>query len=68
MIHKILSKLFSWDYIYWQNNADQGIARVYKTPDNTVYFYRYKSIGLMDKITNQKQVIWLTCKPEKYIT
>lgn len=68
MIYKILNKLFGWDYIYWQNTCAQGIARVYKSPDGIVYYYRYKTTKLIDKITNQKQVIWLTCKPEKYIT
>lgn len=67
MIYKILNKLFGWDYIYWENCADQGTARVYKSPDGIIYYYRYKSTGLIDKITSQKDVIWLTCKAEKYI-
>ena len=66
MIYKLLHKLFGWDYIQWQNFADQGIARVHQTPAGEVYYWRYKSSKVIDKITGYNKVTWLTCKPEKY--
>jgi len=65
-MHKLLNYLFGWDYIYWSNTAASGIARVFVSKDNRVYYYRYKSICLIDEIRELEQVIWLTCKPEKY--
>ena len=68
MSYKIFNFLFDWDYIYWKNSADKGIERVYKTNDNTVYYYRYKLTTVIDIISDKSQVIWLTCMPEKYLT
>lgn len=66
MMYKLLNKLFGWDYIYWQNCADQGVARVHKAIDGTVYYWRYKSIKCADIIHEYHNVMWLTCKPGKY--
>ena len=65
-MYKILNKIFGWDYIYWENNADQGIARVYVAAGGTIYFFRYKSTNFIDRINKQTEVIWLTCLPSKY--
>jgi len=66
-MYKLLHFLFGWDYIYWKNSADRGIARVFLTRDGRCCYYRYKSVGLIDEIKSPAQVLWLTCPPENYI-
>ena len=66
-MYKLLNLLFGWDYIYWDNFADRGIARVHIAGDGTVYYNRYKIMGIIDKIKSKDQVIWLTCTGEKYL-
>ena len=66
MMYKILNKLFGWDYIHWDNFADQGIARVRVSRDGTVYYWRYKNTRVLDYIDDNKRITWLTCKREKY--
>lgn len=65
-MYKIFNKLFGFDYIYWENTADQGVARVFVTKDGNICYWRYRSTRLLDKITNPSQVVWLTCSPTKY--
>lgn len=67
-MYKLLNFLFGWDYIYWRNSIDSGIARIRTSPDGTVWFWRYKSIKVIDKIEYKNDVMWLTCQPEKYLT
>lgn len=65
---RIFNWLFGWDYVYWQNSCDQGIARVRTSKNGDVYIYRYKMTGLIDKIHSPSSVsIWLTCSPDKYL-
>jgi len=59
-------KILGYDYINWSNSADDGVARVFRTPDGKVCYWRYRSIRLLDVIKNKDQVIWLTCPPSKY--
>ncbi len=66
MIYKLLHKIFGWDYIHWENVADYDVARVHKSQDGTVWYWRYKSTNCIDRIDNPKQVVWLTCHPDKY--
>ena len=68
MIYKLLNKLFGWNYIYWRNSADQGVARVFVSRDGKVYYWRYKTTKVMDIITDPKDVVWLTCHPDKYFS
>lgn len=71
---KLWNKLFGWDYIYWQNTADQGIARVHVDGEGNPFYYRYKNIGVIGRIPNPKTKLreweyppmWLTCLPSKY--
>jgi len=63
---KLLKWLFGWDYISWKNSADQGIARVHKDYNGVVYYFRYPITKLVDRITEPKQVIWLTCSPTEF--
>ena len=67
MLYKLLHHLFGWDYIYWQNSCDQGIARVHRSSCGKVFYYRYKCIRIIDVIDQPSEVIWLTCKPSKYL-
>lgn len=67
MIYKILHKVFGWDYVYWRNTVDSGIARVHLTHNGVPFYWRYKTIKLADKITYRNQVMWLTCSPYKYL-
>jgi hypothetical protein len=66
-MYKIWHKLFGWDYVHWSNSYARGISRVRLTPDGTAFYWRYRFIHCLDKITSADQVTWLTCKPEKYI-
>lgn len=66
-MYKIFNWLFGWDYIYWKNSCDQGITRVRKMPDGTVWFYRYRNINYIDVINDPDEVLWLTCLPGKYV-
>jgi len=65
MLYKILHKIFGWDYIYWKNTADEGIARVHVINDG-VFYWRYKNTKILDEITDIDRVVWLTCSPLKY--
>jgi len=67
MIYKLLNKKFGWDYIAWENCAGGGIARVHRSPDGRVYYWRYKCTRVADIIETKDQVLWLTCEPEKYL-
>ena len=64
---KFWNKLFGWDYIFWNNTADQGIARVYKDGNNNPYYFQYRVLNLIEPIRKESDVIWLTCKSNKYI-
>lgn len=64
---RIFNFLFGWDYIVWENSADQGVARVHKSPDGVVWYWRYRLINVVDKIKTPDQVTWLTCKSSKYL-
>lgn len=68
-MYRLLNFLFGWDYIYWKNSVDQGIARVHIAGDGTVYYHRYKIVNfkVIDKIKSKDQVMWLTCKGDKYL-
>lgn len=65
-MYKLLNKLFGWDYIHWENNADRGVARVHQSPDGTVWYWRYKITKCLDVIPGTNKVVWLTCEPTKY--
>ena len=67
-MYKIFNYLFGWDYVYWTNTADRGIARVFITGDGSVCYYRYSVSGLIDVIQEPKQVVWLTCNSTKYFS
>lgn len=67
MIWKFFHFLFKWDYIQWRTTADQGIARVYIDGMGRCFYWRYHKIQVADIIKSPNQVIWLTCKPDKYM-
>lgn len=64
---RLLHRLFGYDYIQWRNSADQGVARVRLDGMGRAYYWRYESIKVIGFITDPKEVVWLTCSPEKYI-
>lgn len=66
MIYSILHLLLGWDYIHWGNLVDQGVARVRVDGHGRVWYWRYRSINVADVIHKPDDVLWLTCKPEKY--
>lgn len=66
MLWPILHRLFGWDYIAWNNGVDQGIARVHRDGTGAAYYWRYRSIRVIDVIKTVDQVLWLTCRPSKY--
>jgi hypothetical protein len=63
--------MFGWDYIYWQNISGNGIARIHVDAECNPYYYRYKSINLIDKLTKEHiahyGIIFLTCDRKKYV-
>jgi hypothetical protein len=63
---KLWHRLFGWDYIHWENSADEGIARIQKGYNGEVFYWRYKITSVADKITTAENVIWLTCEPRKW--
>lgn len=65
-MYKIMNFLFGYDYIQWENCADQGVARVFKLSSGKIVYWRYKSTSTMDEIKNSNQVNWLTCHPSKF--
>jgi hypothetical protein len=67
MMYKLKHWLFGWDYIAWSNTAHQGIARIQKDHNGRVWYWRYRKTEVADVITNADQVLWLTCKPQKYL-
>lgn len=40
-MYKLKHKLFGWDYIIWNNDADSGIARVITLKDGKIGYWRY---------------------------
>ena len=66
-MYQLLHWLFGWDYIQWRNSADRGIARVRLDGAGRVWYWRYRNLALADEIRDAKQVLWLTCSPDKYI-
>jgi len=65
-MYKLKKLLFGWDYIYWSNSCDNGIAKIFITKCGKIVYYRYKITKLIDVIKNPNEVIWLTCHPNKY--
>ena len=65
MLYQVLKYFFDWDYIFWRNTADCGVARVHKSPEGTCFYFRYKSTSVVDRIHSVDQVTWLTCCPYK---
>ena len=65
-MYRIFNFLFGWDYIYWSNTADQGIARIYSAQDYKVFYFRCKITRLIDLVSDPKEVEWLTCNSSKY--
>ena len=63
---KLFNFLFRFDYIFWKNSCDQGIARVYKNKDGFVFYFRYRITNLIDVIEDEQQVLFLTCSSKKY--
>lgn len=64
---KLWNKWFGWDYIQWRNSAAMGVARVNTDGNGVTWYWRYKNIGVADRVTDKDQVIWLTCSPNKYM-
>jgi len=65
-MYKLLNLIFGWDYIQWSNFSDRGIARVHLDGNGRIFYWRYKTTRVADEIKHAKQVLWLTCKPEKF--
>lgn len=66
MLYQLLNMLFGWDYISFDTGMKFGVARVHKTPDGQIFYWEYKGIKVSRVIRRSTDVLWLTCKPEKY--
>jgi hypothetical protein len=71
MTYKILHKLFGWDYIEWRRKYSHGISRVHKSKTGHVFYIAESSWCkyVLEKVEiyYPDDVIWLTCKPDKYL-
>lgn len=65
-MYRLLNYFFGWDYIAWRNSADSGIARIQVDGRGVLFYWRYKITHVADAIKDPKDVLWLTCPPEKY--
>lgn len=68
MIYTLLHKLFGWDYVQWDNGFSGRIYRVHIDGMGRPFYWQYKSIYTVQVIHTPEEVVWLTCKPEKYLT
>lgn len=67
MIYRLMHLLFGFDYVYWDNGVfGNGVARVFISGTGQVVYWRYKFTKVLDVIKHPKNVVWLTCEPEKY--
>lgn len=70
MIWRLLNKIFGWDYIAWDNDLSQGIARIHRDKAGRIFYWKYKNINCAEYITSIDKTdvkMWLTCPPEKYL-
>lgn len=67
MIWRAFHLVFGWDYIAWQNRFASGVARVRCDGIGRAYYWRCTSLSLVEFIEDPKQVVWLTCAPDKYM-
>ncbi len=65
-MYKLWHKLFGWDYIYWEEPWASGICRIHIDGEGNPYFYKYKSIKVLNWIKETEYIRWLTCNREKY--
>ena len=66
MSYRILNWMFGWDYVQWSNCVASGIGRVHLDGMGRAFYWRYRSIGVADRIHKPEEVLWLTCSPDKY--
>ena len=66
-MYKVLHYLFGWDYIYWQTDFSNGIARVFISHDWQVFYWKDRFLdSRITSINNPDEVLWLTCTPGNY--
>ena len=60
-MYKLLNWIFGWNYLYWENTAASGIARIRYTYNGEPYFnqYSFKKVLLPSKVNF---IIYLTCE------
>ena len=65
---KLYNLFFGWDYVSWQTSAkDKGVARIERGENGEIFYWRYKSTRVAEKIVIEQDVIWLTCSASKYL-
>lgn len=65
---RLWNKLFGWDYIAWRfkySGQSGGISRVIVDKNETPHIHYYG--GVYKKFSDVTDIVWLTCKPEKYL-
>lgn len=67
MLWRLWHWLFGWDYIVWTGPGFIAVSRVFNDGDGRTYYWVSRSACLTHEITAAKDVIWLTCKPSKYL-
>lgn len=68
MMYKVLHFIFGWDYIVWRSLGSNGIARVHINQQGVPYFWKSKLNKDVEIIADPAHFLWLTCKPDKYIS
>jgi hypothetical protein len=66
-VYKLLNWLFGWDYVHWNGLFSSGISRVFLAKDGKVVYWKFGfPINNLEIIGEPSDVVWLTCKPDKY--
>lgn len=63
----IAHRLWGWDYVHWANMFVQRVARVHVDAEGNPFYWQCRNTRVLDKITKESRVVWLTCPPEKYL-
>ena len=65
---RLWNKLFGWDYVVWSykhSDLPGDVSRIIVDQTGTPYIHEYSEV--YRALSDASKIIWLTCKPEKYL-
>lgn len=65
---RLWNKLFNWDYVAWSYKSSGipgDVSRIIVDQTETPYIHEYDEV--YRALHDTSKIIWLTCKPEKYL-